>query len=491
MRSLIALSALLACLAAPAAAHATAEVGIADDGAIMHASDLEAFANVTEWKKIGIDTVRIHARWVGHVPEPLLPTKPPDFDPRNPDDLGYNWARLDRAVSLVRGAGMKVILTVTGSGPLWGVSDPSQGNPRVNPDPKAFGDFAYAVARHFGRDVDEYIIWNEPNLPLWLQPQSTCTAPRRCTPYAPHLYRRLVQAAEPQIRQADPGARVMMGALAPRGESGRSRNAKLRPLVFLRAMGCVDERNRRVRTGLCRGFTPAQAYGLAYHPHSVRRGPTVPSTQRDDAQMGDLTKLVRAVDAITRANGLRSRAPGGRFPLYLTEWGYETNPPDTGRGVPFTRQADWLQQGAYLAWLQPRVRNLTQYAWHDEPFRAGGVGWQSGLKTNSGREKPAYKAFQIPFWAERRDRRTVRAWGQVRPGGRTTVVIERAAAGGAWVPVTDVRTDTRGYFSRNLRFSTAVRLRFRHSIGISSTRRVAAAARNASGRERSASRRPS
>jgi hypothetical protein len=475
VRSLVAAAALLIALvvAAPASAASRMDVGMADDGVLMHGSDLEALAAVFEWRELGIDVVRIHARWVGHVPEPLSPVRPLGFDPRDPEDLGYNWSRLDRAVSLVRSAGMRVILTVTGSGPLWGVRDPSQGSPRVDPDPAQFADYAHAVARRFGGQVDEYIIWNEPNLPLWLQPQSTCTAPRRCTPHAPHLYRRLVQAAEPVIRAADPGARVMIGALAPRGESGRSRNSELRPLAFLRAMGCVDARHRRVRTGPCRGFRPAQAYGLAYHPHSTRSGPTAPARHADDAQMGDLGKLVRAVDAITRANGLRSRAPGGRFPLYLTEWGYETRPPDTVRGVSAARQSLWLQQGAYLAWRNPRVRNLTQYAWRDEPYRVNAAGWQSGLRYVNGRRKPAFATFKVPFWAERVDRRTVRAWGQVRPGVGATVLIERSAAGGAWIPVTDVRTDARGYFRRNLRFTGPVRLRFRHGLaGTSSVRRV-------------------
>ena len=41
------------------------------------------------------------------------------------------------------------------------------------------------------------------------------------------------------------------------------------------------------------------------------------------------------------------------------------------------------------------------------------------------RAKPALAVFPRPFWAFRRDRRTVRLWGQIRPGGRHTVTIER------------------------------------------------------------------
>ena len=109
---------------------------------------------------------------------------------------GYSWHSLDQAVQRVRGAGLKVMLTVSGPGP---------GGP-VRPDKRRFAAFAGAVASRYGADVDRYIIWNEPNLPSWLQPQAKCTR-RGCTPVAPHLYRGLVRAAYPAIRAADPGAR--------------------------------------------------------------------------------------------------------------------------------------------------------------------------------------------------------------------------------------------------------------------------------------------
>ena len=103
-------------------------------------------------------------------------------------------------------AGMKVMLTVSGPGPVWTSRSPGRGNPRYKPDPAAFADFATAVATRYGADVDRYILWNEPNLPSWLQPQASC-AHRHCTPVAPHLYRGLVRAAYPAIKAADPGAR--------------------------------------------------------------------------------------------------------------------------------------------------------------------------------------------------------------------------------------------------------------------------------------------
>ena len=465
---------LLACaaLAAPASASSFMDTGIADDRVLLGGTDSQALGAVIAWKALGIDTVRIQARWVAAVPSPLSATRPAGFDPADPASRGYNWGALDRAVNLVAAAGMHPILTVTGSGPLWGSSDPSQRNPRWKPSPSAFAGFATAVARRYGDRVDDYIIWNEPNLPLWIQPQSTCSAPRRCTPYAPHLYRRLVRAADAAIRAADPGARTMMGALAPKGTSGASRNADLRPLTFIRAMGCVDSRYRRIRTGACRGFQPASTYGFAYHPHGVTASPASHARNPDDAQMGDLPRLLDAIDRVTRAGGLRSRHPSGRFPLYLDEYGYETNPPDRARGVSTVTQSTYLQEAAYIAWANPRVRNLTQYAWIDEPLRSGGAGWQSGLLSSSGTPKAASHTFPIPFWAVRRSSTTVRLWGQVRPGAGTTVTLQRRTSTGRWTALTRAGTDPRGFVHRDIRTRTGGTYRFVWGTQTSSTRRV-------------------
>jgi hypothetical protein len=268
-----------------------------------------------------------------------------------------------------------------------------------------------------------------------------------------------------------------MGSLAPKGTSGRSRNARLRPLVFLRAMGCVDARYRPVRTGPCRGFEPASAYGFAYHPHGIKAPPTAQADHPDEAQLGDLPRLIAAIDRVTRAGGLRSRHATGRFPLYLDEHGYETDPPDRGRGVSYARQSTYLQQAAYLAWQNPRVRSLTQYAWRDEPMRADGAGWQSGLLRSTGRAKPALKTFPTPFWAVRRSSRTVRLWGQVRPGGTHTVTIERRSASGTWRTLARAGTDPRGFFHRDVPARAGGAFRFRVGAQVSSVRTVPRASR--------------
>jgi hypothetical protein len=429
--------------------------------------------------------VRLFAQWGRVSPQPSERRAPAGFDAGDPASPGYDWSALDRAVALVRDAGMTVTLSVTGPGPLWATANPAAGSTRLNPVPALFGRFAGAVALRYGARVDRYIVWNEPNLPLWLQPQFSCRG-RTCTPASPHLYRRLARAAGPAIHAADPNARVLVGALAPSGQNPRSRNAVMRPLTFLRAMGCVTRRARPDRRGPCRGFRPAAAEGIAYHPHGVRRAPDAPDPQRDDAGLADLPRLEALLDAIQRANGLRNTlGRTRRFDLFLTEYGYQTNPPDRFVGVRPAQQAEWLQQAAFIAWRDPRVRNLTQYVWRDEPVGERGAGWQSGLRFADDRPKPALRSFPQPFWADTTiARRAARLWGQVRPGGAATVAVQRAAPGARqWTTIRTLRTNGRGVFTLRVAVTRPADYRFTWrpapgaALRVSDVRRVTPARR--------------
>jgi hypothetical protein len=255
----------------------------------------------------------------------------------------------------------------------------------------------------------------------------------------------------------------------------------MRPLAFLRALGCVDRRARRDRTGLCRGFRPAAAEGIAYHPHGVRRAPDVPSRHPDDAGLADLPRLEGLLDAIQRTGGLRNTlGRTRRFDLFFTEYGYQTRPPDRRVGVRPADQARWLQQAAYLAWRAPRVRNLTQYVWRDERVGRNGAGWQSGLLFRDERPKPALRGFPQPFWADQTiARRAARLWGQVRPGGAHDVGVQRRTpSSGRWTTIRRLRTDGRGVFTLRVAVTRRVDYRFAWtpapgaSPRVSDTRRV-------------------
>ena len=157
------------------------------------------------------------------------------------------------------------------------------------------------MATRYRDRVDRYLIWNEPNIAGWLEPQQTCVARRVCIPASPHIYRGLVRAARPAIERADPGAQVLLGELgaarAPGDLDAHARSRRCRSCASWRAWtgatsGCA--------AGRCRGFRPARADAFGYHPHGVEFGPEDPNPDRDQAQIGDLPRLFAVLDRLTR-----------------------------------------------------------------------------------------------------------------------------------------------------------------------------------------------
>jgi hypothetical protein len=449
-------------LAAPTAAHAAGpEVGIADDRVLLPGGPAADRA-VAEWSALGVDVVRIFAQWSRIAPA----DRPPGFDAADHHSPGYGWIFLDGAVDRVRAAGMRVTLTITGPGPAWSSTSPRRGG-AYRPSPSAYRAFATAVARRYGARVDRYILWNEPNVAYWLQPQLRC-ARRRCTPVSPHVYRGLVRAAYPAVKAADPGAQVLIGALAPRGQEPRRASATVRPLAFVRALGCRNARFARTRGGACRGFRAATGDGFAIHPYGLLSPPESPLRHRDDVNLGKLRALTETLDRLQRRRALR--ATTRRFGIYVDEYGYQTNPPDRFAGVSPRRQDRFLQAAAYLAWRSPRVKLLTQYLWRDEPRSADGSfgGWQSGLRYLRGGAKPSLAHFDTPFVL---DAARGRLWGQVRPGGAHEVVVERRLRGRAWRAFARVQTDARGYWTLRRRLVRGASYRYRAAGTTSAVRR--------------------
>ena len=437
MRALLA-AALLLAVGAPAAAAAPGyEVGMEDERLLLD-SPARAGALVEEWKAAGVDVVRLHARWVD--------VAPARRGARN------DWSELDRAIAAVEASGLKLMLTVTGPGPLWTSRVPSRGNALYKPDPRLFGAFARSVADRYARAVDRYLIWNEPNQPGWLQPQFECSR-RGCAPASPHLYRSLFKAARSAIRGQDPSAEIVAGELAPVGRRGTSANVPVAPLPFLRALGCVDARYRPLRGGACSGFEPLRADAFGHHPHGVQNGPEDRTRVPGEAKIADLPKYFRVLDRLT-ARG-RLIPPGRRFEVHLTEFGYQTSPPDHVTGVSVARQSQYLQQAAYIAWRNPRIRSLVHYQWEDEPTRYAGpgtfayAGWQSGLLYITGEPKPAYESFLRPFVIDRSPGSSrARFWGQVRPGEAHAVeLLYRRPGRSAFTRVTTTRTNAAGEWS--------------------------------------------
>lgn len=461
MRALLAaaLCSLAAVLAASTAAASTGmQIGLADDD-LMQKVPGAALPTAKAWQKAGVSIGRVTVVWSTVTPEPHATRKPAGFDGSNPDSPGYHWGKVDGAVDALIASGIKPVLVVTAPMPVWASEVPSRRDSRYKPDPQEFGAFAAAVAKRYGNRVDDYIVYNEPNIFVFLTPQWSCKG-SRCTLIGPGIYRSLVRAAYPAIKAADPGSKVWGGAMAP-GGGGRPtmRSPRVAPLTFLRGLGCVDSRGRRDRRSAeCRRFKPATLDGIAHHPHSGVLAPNRAARSRESATVATMGRFIKTVDRVQRAggitNGLGKRK---KFDIFVDEYGIQTNPPDKIQGVSTSRQNTWLQQASYLLWRQPRVKMLAFYLWHDEPMSRASTGsgsWQSGLYYHDGRPKPAARTFEHPFWVELpRRRRTATVWGQVRPGNAHTVTVERRRGRGGYRKLRTLTTNSQGYFS----FRTTVR----------------------------------
>ena len=232
----------------------------------------------------------------------------------------------------------------------------------------------------------------------------------------------------------------------------------MRPLLFLRRLGCRDDAFRKMTTPECRGFKPATGDGFAIHPYSGRLAPEIRHPNADDVGLAQVRALTSTLDRLKRARAVRSTSR--RMPIFIDEYGYQTSPPDRVAGIKPTTQDAWLQRAAYLAWRTPRIRLFTQYLWRDEPRSRDGslAGWQSGLRFTNGRPKPSLAHFDTPFAL---DARNGRLWGQVRPGGAHTVTVERKRRNGTWTPFATTTTNRRGYWALRRPLSKTSSYRYR------------------------------
>jgi hypothetical protein len=358
---------------------------VQDDAELLYRSDARIRANMRLLADLGVRSVRLTASWERLAPRARSPRRPA-FDARDPAAYRADgWVPLDRAVREARAEGLGVMVDAGFSAPVWATAGDRSARPRRLVSPADLADFCAALARRYRGEVSAYTIWNEPNLPQFLERQFA--GADRASPASPHHYRAMVAAALPAIRSVDAEAQVLIGGLAAYG-----RRRGVPPLRFVRELACVDARLRPVRGGACRGFERVEGDGFAHHPYSTATPPesVEPGASPDDVPIARIGELARLLDRLVAAGRL---APGLRD-IYVTEYGYESNPPDAGAPYdPAQAARAWLG-GEAIAAREPSVRTFAQFLVRDLPGTPGGQhqgstpDWQSGLLFASGREKP-------------------------------------------------------------------------------------------------------
>ena len=397
-RATLLLAALLGVLAfsGSASASPTAQYGIQDDAWLTYGpGTLESRIDTLD--ALGVDLVRYTLNW--HEVERRRGTR--------------DWRAADAVLRGLRAQRIDAVVSLYGT-PRW-----ANGGRSSNWAPTSgasFANFAAAAAKRYPY-VKKWLIWNEPNQRRWLRP----TTPKT-------YVTKLLNPAYAAIHRASRGAKVAGGVTAPRGSTGG-----VSPVDWIRGM-------RAARANL-------DAY--AHHPY--------PLTPRDTPSAGSCSRCTTITMAsLERLLSEVKRAWGGKR-IWLTEYGYQTNPPDRSLGVSPALQARYLAEAAQRVAAAPRVDMLIHYLYKDEPD----VGrWQSGLLTARGGAKPALRAFELPLaQVSRAGTRTV-LWGQVRPrNGRQRYVLQQQRGDG-WRAVGGTRTTTaNGSFSRVVSAGKGARFR--------------------------------
>jgi hypothetical protein len=432
---------------------------VQDDAEVLHRSTARVRETMRTLRALGVDWLRVTANWSFIAPTSRSAARP-RF--RAADPGAYppgNWAELDRAVRLADAAGLRTMIDIGFWAPRWAVGRPSlpPDRQRDGIDSRQFARFATAVARRYSGRYHHlpaavgFTIWNEPNFGVFLLPQwRRAKAPGGWEVASADEYRAMLYAAVPAVRRAAPKALVLIGGTASQGVAHPSGPAdEVPPLRFLRALACVDEALRPVRTGACARFRPLPGDGWAHHPYSPRVPPDRSDPRPDTAGVADLGRLTALLDRLHAAGRIDKR-----LPVYITEFGYETNPPDPTQAVTLADQARWLPEAEAIAHRTPGVRGFAQFLLRDLPARPAAtakVRWsdfQSGLLLPDGRPKPALRSFAYAL-AVRRANGTngLEVFVHLRPGhGPRRIRIEARKPGGdTWSSLGEAETDEDGF----------------------------------------------
>jgi Glycosyl hydrolase catalytic core len=297
----------------------------------------------------------------------------------DPADAAYNWTAVDRVVDEADKKGIRVLLAIYGT-PRWA-------GPARNRLPRRILDlrlFATAAALRYSGTytvkegenepertlpaVRHWLAWNEPNNPIFMRPQWKRVG-RTWRNQAAFDYAKICSAIWAGVHATRlPGEKVACGATGPRGnDAPLTSRPSTSPRVFMTWLR---------RAGLRR----IDAY--AHHPYYGHRSekPGTRSQSKKAVTMGNIGDLIKHVNRLW-----------GPKRVWITEYGYQTNPPDRLFGVSYRNQARYMQQAMAMA---RRTRRIDMFVWFLIKDEGRLSGWQSGVVTRRGARKPSFRAFQ-------------------------------------------------------------------------------------------------
>jgi hypothetical protein len=357
-------------VAAPAAMPANHMlVGLLDESSTLYGDPDVTFPILA---KLHVQVLRVDLYWGG---TKYAVAKRRPKRPTNPGDPAYDWSLYDRTANYASQYGIKLLFTIWGT-PRW-----ANGGRAPRYPPKKFSDlqkFARAAALRYsgtwlgpdGRTlpaVVRWTAWNEPNQPFQLSPQyrkvkgkwimqSAIDYAKICTAVYVGVHSTLFK-----------GEKVACGVTAPRGNDNPGGKRPVpTPLAFMEAVKKA-------------GLKKFDEWAHNPYPGSPMQTPTTKPHSRGAVTLANIDVLIKE---------LRRLWPRKR--LWLTEYGYQTNPPDRTFGVSWSKQALYMKQAFAIARKNPFIDMMLWFQLRDEPLLSG---WQSGLMTSAGKKKPSYTTF--------------------------------------------------------------------------------------------------
>ncbi len=503
--------------AAPASASNTQVAVFQADGQVL----TNPTGTLQTLRDLGVGMVRVNVTWNQIAPSALSTHRPKGFNASNPGAYAAGgWAPYDAVVRAAAADHITLDFTLNGPAPLWATGS---GAPRGTtgyfredwePSAKEFGLFVKAVGTRYSGSykpagsptalprVSFWSIWNEPNYGYDIGPQGI--GRNQSIPNSPHIYRNLLNAAWGSLNATGHTTkrdRILFGEVTPHGVNNWGVFSNMKPLIFLRSLYCVDSNFHQLRGSTAsaqgcpttaagsRAFrkqNPAlfSASGFADHPYEEASAPNRPThlcgnklcvgspSDPDFADLPQVPKLERTLDRLNAIYGSHSH-----FPVWSTEYGFRTRPPDPREGVSQADQALFMNWAEYLSYKQSRLFSYSQYALIDQPPPAS---FDTGLLNPNGSPKPGYAAYRMPLFmpsSSTRKGRKLEVWGAVRPasfakmdtGQAQSVQIQFQAGGnGAFTTVDTVPIrNSRGYFDVHVAFpsSGTVRLAWTYPTG--------------------------
>src|SRR5438067_1993820 len=316
-------------------------------------------------QSLGVDTIRVFVPWSSIAPAPDSTVAPAGFDAANPAAYpAGGWQPFDELVRSASARGLSVILTPTAPIPAWASRCGGSVSNRQScrPDPAQFGAFMQALgSRYSGAGeprVTRWGLWNEPNVGRWLTPQFVRRG-GRVVPASPAIYRGMAYAAIAGLAASGHGGdQILLGETGPIGHTtGPLARRPVATAEFWRDLLCIGASGRRLGGRAaseqgCRGARRLNATAIAHHPYiqGGSRSPLTPA-RPDEITISSISRLKRILGQAA-AQGMLRRG----LPLYYTEYGFQTNPPDRILGVSLARQAAYLDESEWIAFRDPAVR---------------------------------------------------------------------------------------------------------------------------------------